>query len=445
MSSCRLRDSNVSITKSTGKRRRNRQRNARKELQDQYYRQNFPSFYVPAITYNIIYVHRFTHIDTMDILLKHIESCRSFVIDTESVGDVSNITLIQIHTIPRELPAYVIFIQLHHLPLHDSILFQKILLLFQYVLQGGNFIYCWRSSKIELERALSFGLFSFPLVCTCINLQDEFRTWYAWVPPFCKVCRPSDDYPIYPGSSMFCSCQDVPYRDPAKHWSLQNAVMLAFNSYLDKTQTINPWNAMIDPEYSSLSIADLEPMIRYALYDCLAVSCLYKPVMQIWNFEQLRRSPIHVLLTDPQVNLSPIRYEFISDDDEEVNNPLPPPIELELFPSSIISDVELNNNPPQKLPSHSSRSKPARRRRNKKRNNRRRFITGQYQVIRPIYRSYTITKVKRILHQLHIWYTGVKIRSNELIIITKNQELCHQCESQLPHNLFDRDHYYSIS
>ncbi len=70
----------------------------------------------------------------------------------------------------------LVFIQLQHLLERDPLLFEKICLFFRVTFQSGNKVYSWGPLIHELEQAPAYGIFSFPLRCEIINLQNEFRT-----------------------------------------------------------------------------------------------------------------------------------------------------------------------------------------------------------------------------------------------------------------------------
>ena len=375
----------------------------------------------------------------MDIVLSHVQSCRSFSADTESLRHPSNIQLIQIHSIPIEFPSYVLLIQLAHLPSFDSILFQRIRLLFQYLLQRGNTLYSWGPVEIELKRALHFHLFSFPLTCLCFDVQKDFLIWHALVPPFCEVCRPNADYQVTTGSSMFCRCQDVIYCDPSKPWSLQNAILCVSDCYLDKTQTRSPWNELLDPLHSTMSPVRRDCMIRYAVYDTLAVTYLRYPVTQMWTFACVRQSTFSDFLLEPKVVSSPLLYEPITDEEPDL-----------IVESSSTVEIpnELPLQPVQPQSHHRvCRSVQARQRRNRKRNTVLRRYRNRHVVLRVVYHRFTIQLIKRVLRDLDVGYVHLTLNtsSHVLSIGMKKDSLVDLYFDRLPGNLFDQDHYHDYS
>ncbi|CAF4858125.1 unnamed protein product, partial [Rotaria socialis] len=171
----------------------------------------------------------------------------------------------QIHSIPVELPAIVVLIELNHLPSIDSLLFSQIRLLFDFVFQSRNIIYYWGPLVVELESALPYDIFIFPLGGELINLQYRFKTWIE------EKNFPCVEY------SLIYTC----------------------GQFLDKVPTKNYWSLLLDPLYSTISSSTLSIMIRYATYDYLAVSYLHRPVLENWYLQDLKQSRICLLLTNP--------------------------------------------------------------------------------------------------------------------------------------------------
>ncbi|CAF1023046.1 unnamed protein product [Adineta steineri] len=129
------------------------------------------------------------------------------------------------------------------------------------------------------------------------NQSDRFRRNYSSYnnPMICYNCNQSGHISrncIKPRSNNFgggrgfqsdpitSECPEYIYNKPSKPWSLQNAILYAANSLLDKTQTENNWFSMLDPKYTTLTPAKLENMINYAAYDCINLAYLQLPVAQ---------------------------------------------------------------------------------------------------------------------------------------------------------------------
>ncbi|CAF1378364.1 unnamed protein product [Adineta steineri] len=268
-----IRDPNAPPKYLTGKSRSNWIRNARREQQNYLYGQQFPIFHIPSTYYEIHHIHRFTSPDTLTFLIEHINKCRRFSIDTESDCNTNEIALIQINSIPQTLPSLVILVELNHLPQFDTPLFEQICLLFKLMFNSLNTLYGWGDLVVELEKAISFHIFSFPLACKCINLQDDFKVWIERNPPPCEECGSDNNDILYR-----CECNWLPHVGTNETWSIQSALRFTCRLFLDKSYTRSRWSKMLDPKYSTISSTKLKALLRYASYDTLGVTYFTQPV-----------------------------------------------------------------------------------------------------------------------------------------------------------------------
>ena len=168
--------------------------------------------------------------------------------------------------------------------------------------------------QTALERGLSHSLYTLPIGAKCINLQLEFSKWHKMAPSFCNACKPHNCRATL-RSSRFCQCKNSTYHDSSKTWSLKNAMLYITSCSFSKPRVAHTWDEIVDPQYSILPSNKLDKMIRYALYLCLSVTYLRLPVSQCWSLTQLKKTSLHLLLTDStQIILYP-ELEYISDDD----------------------------------------------------------------------------------------------------------------------------------
>ncbi|CAF4316968.1 unnamed protein product, partial [Rotaria sordida] len=141
----------------------------------------------------------------------------------------------------------VILLELFHLPLVDTILFQQIYSLVQLIFYS----------------ALNY-----------INLQRRFKPWIERILPHSEECKSE-----HINSQPYC-CDCIPHIGTKETWSLQKAVRYACNQFLDKSYTKSRWKKLLDPLYSTLPSPTLNNMTYYAIYDVLAVSYLRRPVLE---------------------------------------------------------------------------------------------------------------------------------------------------------------------
>ncbi|CAF3363647.1 unnamed protein product [Rotaria sp. Silwood2] len=412
--STRLRDPTKPPPNLSGSSLNNWFKNTYKQLQNYDYQLKYPPFYVPDVCYQVFHIQRFITLEKIQLIVQHIKNCRLFSIDTESDCFTRELALIQIHTIPIELPSMIILIELHHLPSTDTLLFKAIYALVQLIFKSGNTLYSWGPLVPWIERTL----------------------------PHSEECKSGH----YESQRYSCTC--IPHFGTNEFWSLQNAIRYTCNQFLDKSQTKNPWEQLLDPLYSTLPSSTLNNMIYYAIYDCLVVSYLHRPVLESWNLDQLKQSTIDLLLTTPPSIFD--QLEDISDDDIDDNEPQ---TNDELIINDSDSDVlfnritELPSSSTQifstKVKSHACRSCQSRTKRNKKRNLTRRAFRYKYVIRRSIYYKYSMYLIKTILHKLNIHFTHIiKHDKTTLIIGIKSKELREQYDKNIPLNIFDRHHYY---
>ena len=448
-----LRDPNNPPPGLVGKPLRNWIRNAKHALCNFSYQQDYPQFAIPSSHYRVLHLNRFTDVNTMRSILDHVNECTSFSIDTENDGNSHALALIQVHSIPVTLPAIALLVELNHLPSFDSHLFLQCCELFRSLFRENNVIYGWGPPSVELEKALPHRLFHLPLQCRCIDLQGEFATWFGSKPS-------SGEHYVSaatnPDLSVHEYCDDdrsFRYIHSAGPWSLQNAIRYVFNAFLDKSVTRSPWHRLLDPEHSSLTSHSRQAMIRYAVYDCLAVTALHCPTMNSWDVRRIRQTPLVDLLTEVKRCISPIVYENISEEDSmsdtvtinDIDQFSAIPVQSRSSPIVPIHTDDHRTPSNRIVSTHSRRSRESRHRRNQHRNQHRRTFRFVYHLSRRLYYRFTMHDIKRTLHNLHIRFVHVKAYQENVLIGFKSALLRDSFDERIHPNLFDREHYFSIS
>ncbi|CAF4067152.1 unnamed protein product, partial [Rotaria sp. Silwood1] len=127
----------------------------------------------------------------------------------------------------------------------------------------------WGPFKNEFKNFYSYGLFEKGKIKNAINLQDRFSDWYNKTASITHPVRES--------------------REKQTSWSLQDAIKIAFQQFLDKNETVNKWRCGLDFKLNTwkrklFSKNDYNAneekekritMIQYAVADCTAVTKLY--------------------------------------------------------------------------------------------------------------------------------------------------------------------------
>ncbi|CAF4640267.1 unnamed protein product, partial [Rotaria sp. Silwood2] len=428
---------------SSGKSKSHHHRNVRLEEQNNNYRHNYLPFIIPSSFYNIVHVHRFTTIDTISTLINHFESCYRYSIDTESDRFTYELSLIQVHSIPQNLPSFIVLFEINHLPPSDTFLFGKIKLLFRLLFRLGNIIFSWGSMSDELKSAVRMNLFTWPSLALLINLQDKFPSWYRGAQP----------------------------------------------SY---------------PNYSPLSSHEQHKRINYATSDCFAVTLLHQAIYDEWSLTQLREADLTSLFTwnapphssslssstllknvseyknetkptsasisnAPRHSSLPLSslLENITDEENEeeedeifvsslsrhydTNTLINSTRHVEIEPAIVsgvvtIEPAPLNqqlsaNEPPQSR--RNCRSSSARTRRNHKRNMVKRLHRDQHLILRKVYHRFNLHQIKNILRNRDVQYVHLKLdKSSQVLSIgMKKSSLVDLYFDRLPGDLFDKEHY----
>ncbi|CAF4490430.1 unnamed protein product [Rotaria socialis] len=233
-------------------------------------------FELSSSLFTQFYINRETSIGVLNDLIDYAYCIQTYSIDTEDQlqqpPTPSEPALIQIQFVHEKDPSIIILIETHHLPPERSSKFDKIKQLCQTILSSNNIVSFWGDPKVELSKFTRFNLFDNDDIQRMVpkNIQADFKAWFN--------CT-------YPTSTH---CKD----EPNDIYSLQAAIYLAFNEWLDKRLTLANWGCGIDwslktylssnnmHDQQSRIIQDEEEirtlMTTYASNDCLAVAKLYQ-------------------------------------------------------------------------------------------------------------------------------------------------------------------------
>ena len=420
-----------------GRSRRNYIHNARKALQNHRYRTSYLPFTVPPTFYSIHHLHRFTPLATFNMVLEHFASCRRFSIDTESDQYTRELSLVQIHSIPHQLPSFVVLLAINHLPAIESPMFTMIRSLFELLFRSGTSLYTWGFLLQELSSLSQFDLIPRSIHADLMNLQGDFDRWYRGALPPCEVCSPSTR--LSSRLSVVASCvreKNFPYDDLDTPWSLQNAVLYTSGCCLDKSATKQAWSRLLDPLHSSFPLEKLDILITYAVYDCLSVTYLHKPIENAWKLTQLRDVNLVELFTTVQ-SFEVLSWPMSMGLEEISEDELPVVAPAERNPDDIRQNKRFR----------SCRSVSARKRSNQRRNLVHRQRRDQHVMLREVYHRFNVTQIKTILRQRKVQYVHLVYHKDRgyVSIGVKKPELIAMYFDLIPGNLFNRDHYHTIS
>jgi hypothetical protein len=136
------------------------------------------------------------------------------------------------------------------------------------ILSSHHVVNCWGNPKQELGKFVRYNLFSNDDIQEIEpkNIQKDFKKWF------------NDNNPKSPDRKTKSN----------DSYSLQLAIKLSFNRWLDKRMTMSSWGCGIDPELKTYILTNnygdrkriedakeyRELMSIYAVYDCMAVTKL---------------------------------------------------------------------------------------------------------------------------------------------------------------------------
>ncbi|CAF4156521.1 unnamed protein product, partial [Rotaria sordida] len=88
--------------------------------------QHAHAFDIPTSLYEIICAKKYTTTETMQKLIDHVRNCNEFTFVSEGEKSAKQLALIQIQTIPQQLPFFIILVELAHLPPINSLIHLQI-------------------------------------------------------------------------------------------------------------------------------------------------------------------------------------------------------------------------------------------------------------------------------------------------------------------------------
>ncbi|CAF1349817.1 unnamed protein product [Rotaria sordida] len=233
-------------------------------------RAEYPPFQSPS-NFTVIHLHHYSSIETIEELIMMAKTTYIYTIDTESqvINKVAQGALVQIQFIHSIHESTLILIEMFYLPNQNSLLFKKIKELCAIIFREENKKITWGPFDNEFKNFHSYELFEKGKIKNTINLQDRFSDWYNKPPTNTHPAKES--------------------REEQTTWSLQDAVRIAFQQFLDKNETVNKWRCGLDFKLNTWKKklfsknhynANEEQekrmlMIKYAVADCTAVTKLY--------------------------------------------------------------------------------------------------------------------------------------------------------------------------
>ncbi|CAF3126947.1 unnamed protein product [Rotaria sp. Silwood2] len=425
------------------------------ELQDECRTGQLNPFQQPE-NYSCHFIHEKTDIVAIDQLIEQAKSTTHFSMDTENDALTHKPATLQVEFIRPSLPSTIIIVEVQYLPSTTTLLFKKIQELMTIIFTSNHYIYSWGPALKELSTFHSFNLFN-----TNINIKDH------------------DIQNEFSGDEKA---------------ALQKVVKNVFHEYLNKTATLAEWACGIDlflGTYLPEHVVGPERTYRikeekyyrsvlkdYALNDVFAVTklCykldLIKPLPTADYEDISEEEENHLNLQDElSINLSPTYDELIVNAIAEPGN-INDNMDLELLPDFMILHFNREQHRPnpqqyqdeqssgQQIPVHVSpelsqvrdssnlgeqttttTTLTAKQKRNRKTNLRHRRNRYRYEVKRHVYHRFNVTKIKRILKSMNIFYININLVRNRLFMGLKTREIADEVEYLLNDHIFTQQHY----
>ncbi|CAF1947553.1 unnamed protein product [Rotaria magnacalcarata] len=210
-----LRDINNPPAHLDDKQKSNWIRTAQKAQKNYQRQQQYSVFNLLTSFYEIIYVNKSTTTETMQKLIDHVQHCHEFTFDTKDDRSSMQLALIQIQKIPRQLPCFVVLLELFHLPSHDTLIFVKIRQLFQLIFQSKNKLYSSGPLQLELYSTVNYEL---PSLLQHNVINDVHS-------------NPNIN------SSSTCTCHEASPYGPGEKCGLLDALIYTCQLFIDKSMT----------------------------------------------------------------------------------------------------------------------------------------------------------------------------------------------------------------
>ncbi|CAF2829011.1 unnamed protein product [Rotaria sp. Silwood2] len=449
----------------TGKHRQNLRAIFRKKIHEHELASRYSPF--QPLHYQNFFINYKTTEQTLFHLIEKIKISNLFTLDTESIGihkQPNKPALIQLQIILSSSFSYVILVEVFHLPRIHQTTFQLIQQLFNTLFNSNKNIYIWGSID-ELEKFVKFNLFSSDQIYLSndINLQDDFKIFWNQHHPHKSTLSSTND-------SISCICETCLGIQPNNPWSLQDAVALQLNQWLDKRHSRSPFDIGLDPTLVHLNSKELtyrQTMIAYAANDCLS---MHQLIISMNRIEQ--QEPFNDLSIEPDYNISmysdsPGPNDLVISPNEnfktnhlsnliQQNNPDVEEIssndnEPEQQHQQTITNINNSSNNEFKHERTNISNEEKRKIHNRTCTLKQRKKLYKHEIIRRgIDRRFTITQIKKVLRELTIHFYALNISTSSLTNRTslyigiKDKQLLSTYEHRT-RNLFTADHYNRLN
>ncbi|CAF4992439.1 unnamed protein product [Rotaria sp. Silwood1] len=424
-------------------------------------------------------------IKTFNKLISQAKLTNHFSIDTEDDALSHKPAAFQVEFIRPNAPSIVIIIEVQYLPLITNPLFKKIQQLCTIIFTSNNHVYSWGLALQELGKLNSFNLFSKNIQIKEHDIQDEYSG--AQKAGLQKTIKHEfNEYLNKTATLVEWACGvDLALRDiftirfTRLSFKLDIIKFSSTNDYEDVSEDED--NINLQQELSIDIPSTYEELIVHVIdeleetnEDTLSHQQHeeIEPTQQMSIFNQTRNFntilEIHENFPDNEThesfNVEQDVIELQLNDDMDIQSlpeimkvhfyhePSRPHLQQHHNEQSSIQQmtVHVTNEQHQVSNSHHLGPNPttttftSKQLRNRKTNRRHRINRYRYEVIRQVYRLFSITKIKRILRSMNIFYVNINMVRHKLFIGLKNQTMVDEVEKILHNRIFTKQHYHRL-
>lgn len=253
---------------------------------------------LPAFTsdqpYELFFINSMTGFFTLLRLIQLANVTFTFAIDTETDDTSKQPALIQVQFLQTSVDTTkttIVIFEMCQLPSPSTLIYPRIQQLLKTIFHRSKTFLVWGNGYMELSSFTIYPLFqSIPLACLhFINIQDDFKDWYNRTYPHDQACYMALLNNI--ADDPECTCSHRPYKNFNDRWSLQLAISIVYEQFLDKSLTRNNWSQGLDVRLymnfkddeinynvkSCLTHAQEQTrfkLVNYVINDCLALTKL---------------------------------------------------------------------------------------------------------------------------------------------------------------------------
>ncbi|CAF1590643.1 unnamed protein product, partial [Didymodactylos carnosus] len=249
-------------------------------------------------------------------MINMVREKKEFTVDTETDHCTEEPSLIQIQVVTMVGKEHILLIETQQLPYFGSKEHQLIVELLSLIFNENRILYVWGDMYQELRKFLRYHLFTMAQLPVMYNVQYEFKKWYNRQYPHTSQCQAQKDeedelldshlfrnlllsstkaIDIRQTDYIGCTCEYRKHKNPGNTWSLQDAVKIILNQWMDKRFQLAKYSCGLDTRNFSYKIYHAfipslevkEAMTEYVIHDCFSVTKIMFTVKNNWTIQEV--------------------------------------------------------------------------------------------------------------------------------------------------------------